>query len=198
MDLFGLSAPRFALVFVAALGFAACGSSAGTFSNDAAVVSVDADLGVDGVSCAALPCLAKATSLIAYCAPSGTCTAQVTVSGGIATTTKCFSNGVKIQFTGTTAGSGGVNTVMSVKKDGASCYSFAVMGMANGKVGSGVYRDGAGANLFTEMVDGATATYTCPGESPIDPGTSCDAALFALQGDYPLTKTNCASGTCTF
>jgi hypothetical protein len=185
-------------VFVAALGFAACSSHADTPSNDAAIVSVDADLGVDGVSCATLPCLAKATSLIAYCAPSGTCAAQVTMSGSTATTTKCFSNGVKIQLTATAAGSADTNSVMNVKKDGASCYSFAVMGTANGKAGSAVYQDGAGANLFTEMIDGANATYSCPGGSPIDAGTSCTAALFALQGAYPFTKTNCSSGTCTF
>jgi hypothetical protein len=184
--------------FVAALVFAACGSNAGTPSNDAGIVPADANLGVDAVSCAALPCLETATSLIGYCAPRGACTEQLTVSGGIATRTKCFSNGVKIQLTATNAAAGGTNTVMSVKKDGAACYSFTVMAAAGGQVGSGLYEDGAGADLFTEMVDGATTTYTCPGGSPIGVDSSCDAALFALQGAYPFTDGNCPSGTCTF
>ena len=123
---------------------------------------------------------------------------QVTVSGGIATMTKCFSNGVKIQLTATNLGSDGTNTVMSVKKDGAACYSWSSMAASNGQAGSIVYQDGAGANLFTEMVDGATDTYTCPGKSPVGPNTSCDAALFALQGAYPFTNASCPAGSCTF
>jgi hypothetical protein len=190
--------PRFALTLLAALVFAACGSNAGTPSNDAAIVPADAGLGVDAGSCTALPCLADATSLVAYCAPSGACTTQMTVSGAVSTTTKCFSNGIKIQLMQTNLGSDGTSTVMSVKKDGAACYSWSSMATANGQAGSLVYHDGAGADLFTEMIDGSTEAYTCPGNSPVGPNTSCDAALFALQGAYPFTNAICPAGSCTF
>lgn len=186
------------LALASALAFAACGSNSGRPSNDAAVIPADAALGTDALTCNDLPCLASATGLIAYCAPSGTCTVQVTTSGGTATMTKCFSNGVKIQLTATNAGAGGTNTVMTVKKDGAACYSFTAMGTANASVGSAVYQDGAGAVLFTETVDGANATYTCPGRTPMGENTSCDAALFALQGLYPFTNGICPAGTCAF
>ena len=186
------------LALASALTVAACGGNSGTPSNDAAVISADADHGTDAPSCNALPCLANATGLIAYCAPGGTCTVQVTVSGGIATMTKCFSNGVKIQLTAANAGAGGTNTVMTVKKDGAACYSFTAMGTADASVGSAVYQDGAGADLFTEMVDGANATYTCPGRTPIGDNTSCDGALFALQGLYPFSNAICPAGNCAF
>jgi hypothetical protein len=186
------------LALACALAFSACGGNSGTPSNDAAVIPADANHGTDALTCSALPCLANATGLIAYCAPSGTCTVQVTVSGGIATMTKCFSNGVTIQLTATNAAAGGTNTVMAVRKDGAACYSFTAMGTADASVGSAVYQDGAGADLFTEMVDGANATYTCPGRAPIGENTSCDAALFALQGLYPFSNAICPSGPCTF
>jgi hypothetical protein len=186
-----------AAVAVAAV-FAACSSNSGTPSNDAAVVPADADLRVDALSCTSLPCLADATGLVAYCAPSGACTVQVTVSGAVSTMTKCFANGVKIQLTQTNAGSDGTKTVMSVKKDGAACYSWSGMATPDGQVGSIVYHDGTGADLFTEMVDGADETYTCPGKPTVGPNTSCDAALFALQGAYPFTNGNCPGGTCTF
>jgi hypothetical protein len=190
--------PRLALACLGALVFSACGGNAGAPSNDAAVVPADADLGVDAVSCTALPCLADATSLVAYCAPSGACTVQVTVSGAVSTMTKCFSNGVKIQLTATNAGSDGTNMVLAVKKDGAACYSWSSTSTSNGQAGSIIYQDGAGADLFTEMVDGATETYVCPGKSPVGPDTSCDAALFALQGAYPFTNAICPAGSCTF
>jgi hypothetical protein len=88
---------------------------------------------------------------------------------------------------------------MAVKKDGAACYSFKAMATADGQVGSAVYQDGAGTDLFTEMVDGANATYTCPGRTPIgDDNISCDAPLFALQGLYPFTNAICPGAICTF
>jgi hypothetical protein len=181
-----------------ALAFAACGGNSGTPSRDGGVIPADADLGTDALSCSGLPCLANATSLIAYCAPSGTCAVQVTIEGDIATMTKCFSNGVKIQLTATDAGAGGTNTVMTVKKDGAACYSFTTMATADPSVGSVVYQDGAGADLFTEMVDGVNTTYTCPGRTPMGENTSCWAALSALQGLYPFTSAICPSQPCTF
>jgi len=187
------------LALASALAFAACGGNSGTPSRDGAVIPADADLGTDALSCNALPCLANATSLIAYCAPSGTCAVQVTIQGDITTMTKCFSNGVKIQLTATDAGAGSTNTVMTVKKDGAACYSFAIMATADPSVGSVVYQDGAGADLFSETVDGATTTYTCPGRTPmIGDNTSCDAALSALRGLYPFTSAICPATTCTF
>jgi len=189
---------RFALVFLAALVFAACSSNSGTPSNDAAVIRADAQLAADAISCSALPCLADATRLVAHCAPSGACTEKVIVSGAVSTMTKCFANGVKIQLTQTNAGSDGTNTVMRVKKDGAACYSWSSMATPDGQAGSLVYHDGAGADLFTETVDGAAETYACPGKSPIGPNTSCDAALFALQGAYPFTNAVCPAGSCTF
>ena len=188
----------FSVALAPVLVVAACGDSGGKASDDAAIVRPDADLGADAPSCSALPCLAGATGLIAYCAPSGTCTSQVTVSGGIATMNRCFSNGAKIQLTAVRADGGGTNTIMTVKKDGAACYSFVIMATADPSVGSAVYRDGAGTDLITGTVDGATTTYTCPGGSPVTPDSACDAALFALQGAYPFTNATCTSGTCAF
>lgn len=189
-----------ALVLAAALLLAGCGSSGGgnPSSNDGGVVPADAALGTDGLSCPGLSCLANATALVAYCAPSGTCTEQLTISGNLATMTKCFSNGVKIQMTGMNLGSGNTKTIMSVKKDGAACYSFIVTATADQSAGSVVYRDGAGADLFTEAVDGNTTTYACPGGPSKGEDTSCDPALRALQGLYPFTNETCPSGTCTF
>ncbi|MEO5769158.1 MAG: hypothetical protein ABIS92_12475, partial [Polyangia bacterium] len=63
-------------MLAAALLLAGCGSSGGgnPSSNDGGVVPADAALGTDGLSCPGLSCLANATALVAYCAPSGTCT----------------------------------------------------------------------------------------------------------------------------
>jgi hypothetical protein len=182
----------FVFALAAPLVVATCGSNGSTPGKDAAVVF---DAGGDGVSCAALPCLAGATSLIAFCAPSGTCTEHATASVGSSVQTKCFSNGVTIAVTGMSLASGGTSSVMTVRKDGATCYSFAVTADdASGQTGSVVYADGTGVALITGTVSGADLTYTCPGGSPVVPDSTCDAALFALRGLYPFTD---ASGTCT-
>ncbi|HXU06477.1 MAG TPA: hypothetical protein VN903_36225, partial [Polyangia bacterium] len=95
----------FAFALAAPLVVAACGGNGGsTPGKDDAAVGKDAaavvfDAGGDGVSCAALPCLAGATSLIAFCAPSGTCMDYATASAGSSVQTKCFSNGVAIAVT---------------------------------------------------------------------------------------------------
>jgi hypothetical protein len=192
-----------ALAVAGQLVVAGCGG--GASSKDASAdqaskagASPDADLGADAASCPALPCLAGATSLIASCAPSGTCTEQVTVSGGMATMAKCFANGVKISVTGTNLASGGTSTVMTVEKGGATCYSFTAVS-DGASAGSVVYESGAGADLITSMVSGATETFTCPGGSAVVPDGSCDAALLRLQGLYPFTNAaGCTTGTCAF
>lgn len=180
------------------LAGASCGGN-GSTAKDAAVTR---DVGVDaGVSCAALPCLAGATALIAYCAPSGTCTEQVTASGTTSTQARCFANGVQIKVAGMRLASGGTSTVMTVQKDGATCYSMtATSDDASGSAGSVVYKDGAGVELVTERVDGATTMVTCPGAGAVVPDGSCDAALFALGGLYPFTNASgmCTTGSCSF
>jgi hypothetical protein len=190
-----------ALALTAALGGAACGSSHGTPSSDGAVGPGDADThadaGADVATCAALPCLASLASLIASCAPSGTCTEQVTASATTATQAKCFSSGVKISLTGTDSSTMGTTAVMAVQKDGAACYSFTYTTESPIAVPT-VYKDGAGADLLTITMANNIPSYTCPGGSPVVPDSSCDAALFALQGLYPFTNASCSSGTCAF
>jgi hypothetical protein len=189
-----------ALAVAGQLVVAGCGG--GASSKDASAdqvsetgASPDADLGADAATCPALPCLAGATSLIASCAPSGTCTEQVTVSGGIATMAKCFANGVKIAVTGTNLASGGSSTVMTVQRGGATCYSLTAVA-DSASAGSVVYKNGAGADLITATVSGAADTFTCPGGSPVVRDGSCDAALVGLQGLYPFTNATCTTGTC--
>ena len=158
--------------------------------------SANLDLGADTPSCAALPCLARSNAIIAACAPSGACTEQTTVTQGTTTMTKCFANGVKISLTGVRTPSGGTDMVMAVQKDGAACYSFTTE-EESASVGTAVYRDGAGVDLVSESVSGPTLSVACPGEPAIVPDHSCDAALYALGGLYPLTNATCATGTCT-
>jgi hypothetical protein len=186
-----------ALAVAAPFVFGACGGNGGSASQDAGVFRVDAGLAADAATCPALPCLAGATVLIEACAPSGTCTEQVIVSGQTAAQNKCFSNGVKISVTGMNLASGATTTVMTVRKDGAACYSL--NGTSDSAtVGSVVYRDGAGADLITEMVSGATTAVSCPGGAGTIQDSSCDAALSALRGLYPFTTPTCTTGTCTF
>jgi hypothetical protein len=175
---------RVSLVLAGSFVFAACGSHTGTNQQDAA-------------SCAALPCLAHANAVIAACAPSGACTEQLTLTQGTSATTKCFANGVKISLTGVTSASGGTNLLMAVKKDGADCYSF-MTEEQSASVGSAAYEDGAGVELVSESTSGPTLSVACPGEPAIVPDHSCDAALYALGGLYPVTSATCTSGTCTF
>jgi hypothetical protein len=182
----------FPLPLAALLVFATCGSNSST-PKDAAVTPGDSSLGADGVSCAALPCLGHVTGLIASCAPSGACMAQAIVSG----VAHCFANGVKVSLTGSTLASGGSITVMTVQKDGATCYSYTAIAEST-SVGSAIYKDGAGADLVTKTVSGTTITVTCPGVSAVVADSSCDAALSALVGIYPATSAACTAGTCTF
>ena len=174
---------RVSLVVAGSFAFTACGGHAGTNQQDA--------------SCAALPCLAHANAVIAACAPSGACIGQLTLTGETSNATKCFANGVTISMTGVTSASGGTNLLMAVKKDGAACYSFSTEEQS-ASVGSAVYRDGAGVELFSESTSGPTLSVACPGEAAIVPDHSCDAALYALGGLTPVTGTTCTSGTCTF
>jgi hypothetical protein len=201
-----MSAPRrppmtFTLCVGAALALAACGGGGGSGkqTNDAGVGPDGgrADVSVDAPSCPALPCLADAINLIASCAPSGACTEQVNTTTGAMV--KCFSNGVKIQLMETRFGTDGTNVVMAVKKDGAACYSFTAMQSNAMSDVSGGYQDGAGTQLITETLSGATTTATCPGGSPIVPDADCASALSDLQSVYPFTNaTSCTQGTCTF
>lgn len=193
----------FALCVGAALALAptlaACGGGSGQHTNDAGVGpdGRGADVSVDAPSCPALPCLADAINLIASCAPSGACTEQVNTTTGAMV--KCFSNGVKIQLMETRFGTDATNVVMAVKKDGAACYSFNAMQSNAMSDVSGGYQDGAGTQLLTEMLSGATTTTTCPGGSPVVPDADCESALSDLQGVYPFTTaTSCTQGTCTF
>jgi len=193
---------RVSLVVASSLAFTACGSPGGTTTQDAAVTPGDASvadltLAADAPSCPALPCLAHANAIIAACAPSGACTGQVTVTQGTTLMTKCFENGVKISVSGVRTPSGGVDMVLAIKKDGAACYSFST-DEQNAQVGTAVYRDGAGTELVSESASGPTLSVACPGEPLIVPDSSCDAALYALGGLYPLTNATCATGTCTF
>jgi hypothetical protein len=190
----------FAPAFAAALVFAACGSSSTQASRDAAVdgvIPADADLGVDAIGCTSVPCLEYASSLVMFCAPSGTCAVQVTVSGDTTTTTKCFSNGVKIQLTAQNVDAGLTNAIMAVKKDDAACYSYAVMTGADARLGSFVYKDGAGADLLTYTSDGINSTYTCPGRSPIE-NLNCEGDFFVTEELETFTSEICPSGPCTF
>jgi hypothetical protein len=188
------------LVVAGGLTFTACGSAA-TTTHDAAMVPADAvadlTLGADAPSCPMLPCLQHANAVIAACAPSNACIGQLDLTGGTSTTTKCFDNGVTISLTGVTNAAGGTNLLMAVKKDGAACYSFATEEQS-AQVGTAVYRDGAGVELVSESTTGPTLSVACPGAPAIVPDSSCDAALYALGGLYPVTNATCTTGTCTF
>ena len=193
-------AMAFALYVGASLALAARGDGGGKQTNDAGG-GLDgggrADVSVDAPACPALPCLADAINLIASCAPSGACTQQVNTATG--TTAKCFSNGVRIQLMQTRIGTDGENVVMSVKKDGAACYSFNVMQSSAMSDVSAGYQDGAGTQLISETLSSNTATAACPGGSAIVPDANCQYALSYLQGIYPFTNaTTCTQGTCTF
>jgi hypothetical protein len=186
-----------------------CGSSSaspvdGATGADAVVHGVDAAVPV--FSCPELPCLATAASVTAACKPDNSCTNEVTVSGTMTTMKRCFTNGVTIQelWSGATASNLGGQMIMSVKKDGALCYSLEIDYKDAGRsTGNVIYRDARGTPMVTVFADDSAAplTATCPGGSAVAIPTSgtCAEAFAGLGGVLPFTSClTVTQGTCAF
>jgi hypothetical protein len=121
-----------------------------------AVGATDIDAAGAGADCE-VPCLGAAANLIAACKPAGACTYQIPYRTGLTDTilNGCYDNGLKISTgnVGASADAPYGQGVMTVKNNGALCYSLSVVYADASKTpGSYVYRDATGATVMTDTM----------------------------------------------
>lgn len=148
--------------------------------------------------CAELPCLAPAANLIATCKPSYTCISEY----DSLSQSYCFDNGVSVLRSYGTGNTPSGHIIMSVKKNGAACYSLDVS-YADAAANSDIliYKDAAGTEMISLYGAGASVTATCPGGSPVVLPSSgqCATDANALGGLMPASSCiNNTSGACQF
>jgi hypothetical protein len=114
--------------------------------------------------CAELPCLTPAANLIATCNPSYTCTSEY----DSLSQSYCFDNGVSVLRSYGTGNTPSGHIIISVKKNGAACYSLDVSYSDDAaNLGILIYKDSAGTEMISLYGAGANVTATCPGGSPV-------------------------------
>jgi hypothetical protein len=182
-----------------ALLFAACGGGSGGDTGK----SVDGSIESASDACSSLSCLATVGSLVASCAASGSCVAQVqwTDAGTTMLVSECHANAVKTLRTGTQPGADGtVPFEMTVTKGGSVCYALSgSVGSASAAMGSFTYRNASGSTILTETIDqSGNATVTCPGGTPTLIDAACDSPVSGLTGLAPGMDGTCTQGTCSF
>jgi len=169
----------------------------GMVGTDSAVAQLDGSIVL--ADCPELPCLASAANLITSCKPSYTCTTQ-SVGLNIA---RCFDNGIKILESWGSGNTPSGHIVMSIKKEGESCYSvdLSTVGDAGATQDVLAYKDGTGTAMVTLLGTAAGDSATCPGGSPVGLPSSggCTAAAAALGGLIPASSClKNTAGTCQF
>jgi len=199
------------LLLLAAVSIATaegCGSSSASQADGAVGVdaTVDrADVAVPVFDCPELPCLGTAAGVIVPCKPDNTCTYQRTMTTGMSSETRCFTNGVTIKETaiGATTSNPGGEILLAFKKDGAACYSLEIdyADAARSEL-TFVYKDAAGTTMVT--ASGNTTSndiaVTCPGAAAVLlPSGSCENAFAALGGLLPWSSCfSSTEGPCVF
>ena len=156
-----------------------CGGSSS--SNDGGSSSSANDGGGTG-ACNYPSCVA---SLVASCAPSGTCTEQT--DSATYATNDCYSNGVNV-LTSIDSTSG--TATVTYKKGTSTCYSIEVAGLSG--TSTVTIKNASGAAVATGTQDSNTGvtTVVCPGGQPVTLNSDCETV--ASGG-----TTTCTTGTCT-
>jgi hypothetical protein len=181
-------------------GTGAGGASTGAGGTGGADVGVvtPVDSSVVLADCPELPCLVPAASLTTSCKPSYTCTTQ---SEGL-NISNCFDNGIKVLESWGSGNTPSGHTVMSVKKDGMSCYSVDAFYIdAAAQIGALIYRDGAGAELLTITSTAGVATVACPGSTAVALPSSGPCAVDSAYLGGLMPASSCVdrtTGTCTY
>lgn len=186
------------------------GGQPGTGSGGSSIPSVGGMGGADSAvarpdgsivlaDCPELPCLVSAANLITSCKPSYACTTQ-SVGLNIA---RCFDNGIKILESWGSGNTPSGHIVVSVKKDGVSCYSVDLSNLDDAGATQDVlaYKDGTGEAMVTLLGTTAGDSATCPGGSPVGLPSrgGCAVAAAALGGLMPASSClNNTTGTCQF
>ena len=116
---------------------------------------------------------------------------------------RCFDNGIKVLESWGSGNTPSGHIVMSVKKEGESCYSvdLSTVGDAGATQDVLAYKDGTGTAMVTLLGTAAGNSATCPGGSPVGLPSrgGCAVAAAALGGLMPASSClNNTAGTCQF
>lgn len=149
-----------------------------------------------------VPCLNDAANLIDNCAPSGSCTEQVSSSGSTMGAVACYSNGVKMSMSMAVPSdptSSSLSMTATFKKGSSVCYTMVVGTDATGSATTMTIKNPSGAVVATIATSSAgTDTVTCPGQAPAPIDPACNQASDSVNGASGAASSSCTTGTCSF
>jgi hypothetical protein len=178
-------------------GTTATGGTGGTTATGGMGGSATGGTGGASANCE-IPCL---TSLVANCAPAGTCMSQTTLLPP--SVNQCYANGVKVSTAIALGAGGSGSAVVTYSKGGQACYSVEAPVTAGAMTFMFTYKNAAGTVVATGTFDSATskATVTCTG-SAMTYDLSSPACANVPRGQMPpmgggdAGATQCPMGAC--